>query len=108
MALQDLNWDAGAHVSRLVFLIADAPPHMDYGDDFDFREEIQVAQEMGVAVHAIGASGLDQDGEDIFREIAGGTQGHFQWLAYETQYVDEEGEEVIVVVEGRTTTYTTG
>ena len=106
--VNELNWDMGAGVSRLVFLIADAPPHLDYPGDYDYREEYQMALEKGIAVHAIGASGLDEEGERIFEEIAGGTGGTFQWLAYESRYVDQDGEEVIVVVEGRSATYTRG
>jgi len=106
--VHDLNWDMEAKVSRLVFLIADAPPHLDYPDDYDYVEEYQMAQEKGIAVHAIGASGLDEEGERIFNEIAAGTGGQFQWLAYESRYVDEDGDEVIVVVEGRTATYSEG
>ena len=67
-----------------------------------------MAQEKGIAVHAIGASGLDEEGERIFNEIAAGTGGQFQWLAYESRYVDEDGDEVIVIVEGRTATYSKG
>lgn len=106
--VHDLNWDMEAKVSRLVFLIADAPPHLDYPDDYDYVEEYQMAQEKGIAVHAIGASGLDEEGERIFNEIAAGTGGQFQWLAYESRYVDEDGDEVIVIVEGRTATYSKG
>ena len=108
VALQELNWESGDRVTRLVFLIADAPPHLDYADDFDYRDEIQVAAGKGIAIHAIGASGLDKEGEEVFREIAEGAGGKFQWLAYQSQYVDQDGEEVTVVVEGRTTTYTRG
>ena len=108
VTLDRLAWEEGEDVGRLVFLIADAPPHMDYPDDFDYRDEIQAAVEKGIAVHAIGASGLDQVGEDDFREVADGTGGQFQWLAYQTQYVTDDGEEVIITVEGRTTTYTKG
>jgi len=108
VTIHDLNWDWGEGVSRLVFLIADAPPHLDYAGDYDYVEEYQMAAEMGMAIHAIGASGLDQEGEKIFTEIAEGTGGGFQWLAYESRYVDQDGEEVIVVIEGRSATYSKG
>ena len=106
VALHDMDWDAAA--ARLVFLIADAPPHLDYADDFDWREETAFAEVQGIAVHAIGASGLDEAGEEIFRAIAGGTGGQFQWLVYESRYTDGDGEEVLVRVEGRSATYTKG
>ena len=108
MAVQELNWDPEEGAGKLVFLIADAPPHLDYGDDYRYRDEVEVARGKGIVIHAIGASGLDREGEDIFREVARDTQGQFQWLAYETQYVDGKGEDVTVVVEGRTTTYRKG
>lgn len=108
MAVQELNWDSENGAGKLIFLIADAPPHLDYGDDYHYRDELEVARGKGIVIHALGASGLDRKGEDIFREVARDTQGQFQWLAYETQYVDEKGEEVSVVVEGRTTTYRKG
>jgi hypothetical protein len=101
-----MEWDADA--SCLVFLIADAPPHMDYAQDFDYRDESQVAAAAGIVVHAIGASGLDEDGERIFRDIAQVTRGEFRWLVYESRYTDQDGDEVVVRVEGREATYTKG
>ena len=106
VALDDIDWDAATGVARLVFLIGDAPPHLDYSDDFDYRREIGNAEARAIAVHAIGASGLDEEGEKIYREIAAGTGGSFQWLAYQQSYLDDEGDAVTVVVEGRTATYT--
>ena len=108
VAVHELEWDEASGVARLVFLIADAPPHMDYADDFDYRDEAQLAAQSGIVVHAIGASGLDEEGERIFKEITANTQGEFQWLVYESRYVAEDGEEVIVRVEGREATYTKG
>jgi uncharacterized protein YegL len=107
-AIHDVSWEFGGGVSRLVFLIADAPPHLDYPDDFDYVEEYQMAMEMGIVVHAMGASGLDEEGERIYKEIAAATGGEFQWLAYESRYVDQDGDEVVIVVEGRTATYSKG
>ncbi|MBT7858719.1 MAG: VWA domain-containing protein [Gemmatimonadetes bacterium] len=106
VALNDMAWDESA--VGLVFLIADAPPHMDYAVDFDWRDEVQIAAARGIAVHTIGASGLDEEGEQIFRDIAAGTQGQFQWLVYESRYTDTDGGEVIVRVEGREAVYTKG
>jgi uncharacterized protein YegL len=108
VAVQEMEWDQASGVARLVFLIADAPPHMDYADDFDYRDEAEMAAQSGIVVHAIGASGLDEEGERIFKEITANTQGEFQWLVYESRYVAEDGEEVIVRVEGREATYTKG
>jgi len=108
VALDQISWDRSPEAARLVFLIADAPPHMDYAQDFDYREEAEIAARNAVVVHAIGASGLDEEGEEAFRHIATRTQGEFQWLAYETRHLAEDGEEIIVRVEGREVVYTKG
>lgn len=108
VAVDEMAWDGASGVARLVFLIADAPPHMDYADDYDYRDDAQLAAQSGIVVHAIGASGLDEEGERVFKEITAVTQGAFQWLVYESRYVAEDGEEVIVRVEGREATYTKG
>lgn len=108
VALDQITWDRSPDTARLVFLIADAPPHTDYAQDFDYREEAEIAAREAIVVHAIGASGLDEDGEAAFRHIATRTQGDFQWLAYESRHLAEDGEEIIVRVEGRDVVYTKG
>lgn len=104
--LNGLDWDPQA--ACLAFLVADAPPHLDYVDDYDFDKEVDDAVERGIVMHAIGASGLDEKGEGLFKELAGRTGGRFQWLVYEQRYTDETGAEVVVRVEGRSATYTRG
>jgi uncharacterized protein YegL len=104
--LNELEWDPAA--TRLVFLVADAPPHLDYADDYDFDREINDASQRQIVLHAIGASGLDEKGEGLFRDMAERTGGLFQWLVYEQRFIDADGEEVLVRVEGRSATYTRG
>lgn len=108
VAIHSVNWDMASDVSRLIFLIADAPPHLDYPDDFTYQEEIRIASNRLIVVHAIGASGLDEVGEKIYTEIAQATGGTFRWLTYQSQYVADDGDTVTVRVEGRTTTYMKG
>ena len=105
VAIQEMNWDLDRTATKLVFLIGDAPPHMDYPDDYDYRREIPVALDRWIIVHAFGASGLSEEGERIFREIAEGSEGTFTWLTYRSQYVDAEGDTVMVTVSGRETTF---
>ncbi len=108
VALHDMEWNRTEGAAHLVFLIADAPPHMDYAQDFDYRDEADFAAREGIVIHAIGASGLDEEGEGVLRHVAATAQGEFQWLAYESRYVADDGEEVVVRVEGRDIVYTKG
>jgi hypothetical protein len=69
VAIDDMDWDSidGVH---LAFLVADAPPHLDYTNDYKYTDEVVNAVQKGIKVYTIGASGLDKQGEYIFRQIA--------------------------------------
>jgi Mg-chelatase subunit ChlD len=83
VAINDCDWGGKDHV-KMIFLIGDAPPHMDYEDDFDYREEIKIAKQKQIKVHTIGCSGITSytNGESIFKEIAEKTGGTYQELIY--------------------------
>jgi hypothetical protein len=108
VALHDIHWDTKQTTIKLIFLIGDAPPHLDYANDYAYEDEINIAQNQWITVHAVGCSGLNKEGEDIFKEIALQTEGEFEFLAYTSRYVDAEGDTVTVVTEGSITTYTKG
>ncbi len=81
-ALNGVEWRSGETV-QLIFLIADAPPHLDYAQDYDYAVEMEHAARRGIKVFPIASSGLDDQGEYIFRQIAQYTQGRFIFLTYE-------------------------
>ncbi|MGP3955782.1 vWA domain-containing protein [Nonomuraea sp. 3N208] len=66
---------------KLVFLIADAPPHLDY-DGPDYLTEARRAAERGIKIEPIASSGLDAQGEYIYRQLAQLTLGRFTFLTY--------------------------
>lgn len=72
----------GEDTISLVFLIADAPPHLDYANDFDYASEILFAAGRGIKIFPLASSGLDDQGEYIFRQIAQITGGKFLFLTY--------------------------
>lgn len=74
-----LSWRADA--ARLVVLVADAPPHLDYGGP-QYDVDMQAALAKGIKLFAVGASGLDPVGEYIYRQIAQYTAGRFVFLTY--------------------------
>lgn len=80
-SLLDLHWRADDAV-RLVLLVADAPPHLDYGEPFSYDEDMIEAVRRGVKILPVGASGLDEQGEYIFRQLAQFTGGKFVFLTY--------------------------
>ncbi len=81
VALHGVEWRGGQTI-QLIFLIADAPPHLDYPQDYDYAVEMEKAAERGIKIFPIASSGLDDQGEYIFRQLAQYTQGRFIFLTY--------------------------
>ena len=81
-ALHSVEWRSEDTV-KLIFLIADAPPHLDYAQDYDYAVEMDTAARRGIKIFPIASSGLDDQGEYIFRQIAQYTQGRFIFLTYD-------------------------
>lgn len=75
-----LSW-RGSGATRMVVLLADAPPHLDYGGP-QYDDDMLVALGKGIKVFSVGASGLDKQGEYIQRQIAQYTGGRFVFLTY--------------------------
>jgi Mg-chelatase subunit ChlD len=75
-----LSW-RGTGTTRLVVLLADAPPHLDYGGP-QYDDDMVAALGKGIKVFSVGASGLDKQGEYIQRQIAQYTGGRFVFLTY--------------------------
>jgi Mg-chelatase subunit ChlD len=78
-AVHRMSWRQQA--ARMVVLVADAPPHLDYnGPQYD--RDMQAALAKGIKLFAVGASGLDPVGEYIYRQMAQYTAGRFVFLTY--------------------------
>ncbi len=70
----------GPDTIKLMFLIGDAAPHLDQGTDY--VKSIADAAAAGIKIHPVASSGLDDQGEFIFRQLALGTGGMFNFLTY--------------------------
>ncbi|MEZ4319961.1 MAG: VWA domain-containing protein [Myxococcota bacterium] len=80
VAVGEMDWRDDA--AKLVFVVADAPPHMDYENDVDYARVSQAALSQGIRVHTVAASGLDDFGSLVFRQTAQLTQGQFIFIEY--------------------------
>jgi hypothetical protein len=75
-ALTNLEWSPRA-VARMAFVIADAPPHLDYANDPDYAVEMKNASHRGIKLFGVAASGMDALGQAVLRQMAeytGGTE----------------------------------
>jgi hypothetical protein len=80
-ALNGVEWRGGDTI-QLIFLIADAPPHLDYAQDYDYAVEMENAARRGIKIFPVASSELDDQGEYVFRQLAQYTQGRFIFLTY--------------------------
>ncbi len=81
-SLYDLHWRTDDTV-RLIILVGDAPPHIDYGwENFNYATDLIEAVRQGIKIFPVGASNLSPDGEYVFRQLAQFTGGKFVFLTY--------------------------
>lgn len=79
-AIDGAGWDLAPGVERQLFLIGDAPPHLDYRDGPRPEALYARARERGIVINAIGCRSLDVLGVAAFREAAYATEGRYQHI----------------------------
>ncbi len=91
-ALQEamrLSWNRGG--IRLAFVVTDAPPHLDYGQDYTYADAAREAREQGIKIFGVGTGGLDLAGEIVLRQVAQYTAARYIFLTYGEQGESEGG-----------------
>lgn len=75
-AVEQMSWSADGDVYRVVFLVGDAPPHMDYAGEAQYPQILERANARGIVVNAIqcGTHGVTTR---TWRHIANLSQGEF-------------------------------
>jgi hypothetical protein len=68
---------------RLVFLVADAEPHLDRQQQFTYLDGTREALARGVKIYPIAASNSDSQAEYVFRQLAQQTLAGFIFLTYQ-------------------------
>ncbi len=75
-AINGLSWNNDPQVYRVVFLVGDSPPQMQYHDDIKFPETARLAQRKDVVINTLLAGGAQDTGR-IWREIARLAHGRY-------------------------------
>jgi hypothetical protein len=76
VAVNKLRWTPSSDARRIVFLVGDAPPHMDYAQDTKYPTTLAVAKQKGIIVNAV-LAGDARDTERVWRDIAQNGNGRF-------------------------------
>lgn len=96
IAVNKLQWSKGGDVRRIVFLVGDAPPHMDYAQDTKYSKTLAVAKQRDIVVNAV-LAGSARDTARIWQDIAQLGDGRFipipqdggELVVIETPYDDD-------------------
>lgn len=87
-AVSKFEWDADSSVYKVIFLVGDAPPHMDYHNDVPYPLSCKLATQKNIIINTI-LCGSDNEAGAIWKKIANKTQGKFLQL--------KENEQEIVI-----------
>src|SRR5262249_12464274 len=66
-AVTRLSWSSDPGAYRVIFLVGDAPPHVDYPQDVSYTTSVQLARTRGIVVNTI-QCGWDGETTRIWRE----------------------------------------
>ncbi|HVK14142.1 MAG TPA: vWA domain-containing protein, partial [Gemmataceae bacterium] len=83
------KWSEDKGTLKIVFLVGDAPPHMDYTDDVKFPETCKLAAEKGILINTI-QCGSANDTAKFWQEISDKASGSYVQIA-------QDGAQVRVV-----------
>lgn len=75
-ALNNVSWSQDESTYKVIFLVGDAPPHMDYADEPQYPEIIRQAKAKGIVVNCIQA-GNQANTRKVWQQIANLNQGEF-------------------------------
>ena len=88
-AVTGLGWSQGPASDRILFLVGDAPPHMDYKQDRKYQEIVADARTRGLIVNAVQA-GDARDTARVWRDIA--QQGGGRYIP-----IPQDGGKVVII-----------
>lgn len=57
-AVHDISWNQDQDTYKVVFLVGDAPPHMDYQGEVRYPQTLSVAQSRGIVINTIQAGSM--------------------------------------------------
>jgi len=73
-----LSWNPSPSAAKLIFWVADAPPHQ--ADGATFSNAVRGLRSLGVHVYPVASSGIDEQTEYVMRATAQVTEGRYLFL----------------------------
>jgi Mg-chelatase subunit ChlD len=79
-AVNKVKWSDDPKTLRILFLVGDAPPHMDYKDDVKYPETCQKAARRGIIINTI-QCGNDPECRRVWQDICRKAEGEYVAIA---------------------------
>jgi len=79
VATNDMQWSSNA-INRLIFLVLDAPPHDTQVEISRVHDAVEKAQEKGIRIIPVSASGIDRSTEFILRFLSVSTNSTYVFI----------------------------
>ncbi|MBN8982835.1 MAG: VWA domain-containing protein [Rhizobiales bacterium] len=89
VTVNKLKWSKNDDARRIVFLVGDAPPHMDYAQDTKYPVTLKVAKQRDIIVNAVQA-GTASDTARVWQDIA--QLGNGRYIP-----IPQDGGEVVMI-----------
>ena len=89
-AVSKMQWTSGDDVRRIVFLVGDAPPHMDYAQERQYPAILKTARKMNITVNTVQAGDMPET-TTVWKEIAQYGSGRYH-------AIPQSGGEVVVII----------
>ncbi len=80
VSMTETDWREDA--VKLAIIVTDAPPHLDYDQDYTYEDAVYDAKQKGIKIFSIGTGGLNINGEYILRQISQYTYANYVFLTY--------------------------
>lgn len=80
VAVTGLSWSADRTVLKIIFLVGDYPPHMDYRDDVKYPESCRAAVKKGLIINTVQCGDVPET-TPVWQEIARLSEGSYVALA---------------------------
>lgn len=87
-AVNRISWSPEQSAYKVIFLVGDAPPHMNYPNEVQYPQTLAVAQSKGIVVNTIQAGSHDAT-RRVWKKIAQAGYGHFA-------HVEQSGNAVAI------------
>ena len=79
-SVNKIKWSTDKKTLRIIFLVGDAPPHMDYADDVKYPDTCKKACEKGIIINTIQCGG-DGECQKHWKEICKRAEGSYAQIA---------------------------